>query len=203
MKIVAPGQEREVSLDQLSEGDRLRVRPGDKVPVDGIVEEGSSNIDESMVSGEPLPVAKTIGDRVIGGTVNQTGGFVMRATGVGKDTLLSKIVQMVAEAQRSRAPIQRLADTVAAWFVPAVVTAAAVTFLVWAVWGPAPALAYALVNAIAVLIIACPCALGLATPMSIMTGRSEEHTSELQSLMRISYAAFCLKKKKPTTHNTT
>ncbi|HEY9578467.1 MAG TPA: heavy metal translocating P-type ATPase [Rhizorhapis sp.] len=170
MKIVAPGQEREVSLDQLSEGDRLRVRPGDKVPVDGIVEEGSSNIDESMVSGEPLPVAKTIGDRVIGGTVNQTGGFVMRATGVGKDTLLSKIVQMVAEAQRSRAPIQRLADTVAAWFVPAVVTAAAVTFLVWAVWGPAPALAYALVNAIAVLIIACPCALGLATPMSIMTG---------------------------------
>src|SRR3546814_2130331 len=123
-----------------------------------------------MVSGEPLPVAKTIGDRVIGGTVNQTGGVVMRATGVGKDTLLSKIVQMVAEAQRSRAPIQRLADTVAAWFVPAVVTAAAVTFLVWAVWGPAPALAYALVNAIAVLIIACPCALGLATPMSIMTG---------------------------------
>src|SRR3546814_2116756 len=106
MKIVAPGQEREVSLDQLSEGDRLRVRPGDKVPMDGIVEEGSSNIDESMVSGEPLPVAKTIGDRVIGGTVNQTGGFVMRATGVGKDTLLSKIVQMVAEAQRSRAPIQ-------------------------------------------------------------------------------------------------
>ena len=170
LKIVAPGDEREVPLDQLAEGDRLRVRPGDKVPVDGMIEEGSSNIDESMISGEPLPVAKSAGDTVIGGTVNQTGGFVMRATGVGKDTMLAKIVQMVAEAQRSRAPIQRLADVVAGWFVPAVVAVAILTFAAWAIWGPPPALAYALVNAIAVLIIACPCALGLATPMSIMTG---------------------------------
>ena len=170
VKIFGSGDEREVPLDQLATGDRLRVRPGDKVPVDGEIEEGSSAIDESMISGEPLPVAKKTGDTVIGGTVNQTGGFVMRATGVGKDTMLSKIVQMVAEAQRSRAPIQRLADQVAGWFVPAVVVIAIVTFIVWAIWGPAPALAYALVNAIAVLIIACPCALGLATPMSIMTG---------------------------------
>lgn len=170
VKIFGSGDEREVPLDQLATGDRLRVRPGDKVPVDGEIEEGSSAIDESMISGEPLPVAKQAGDTVIGGTVNQTGGFVMRATGVGKDTMLSKIVQMVAEAQRSRAPIQRLADQVAGWFVPAVVVIAIVTFVVWAIWGPAPALAYALVNAIAVLIIACPCALGLATPMSIMTG---------------------------------
>lgn len=170
VKIFGSGDEREVPLDQLATGDRLRVRPGDKVPVDGEIEEGSSAIDESMISGEPLPVAKQAGDTVIGGTVNQTGGFVMRATGVGKDTMLSKIVQMVAEAQRSRAPIQRLADQVAGWFVPAVVVIAIATFVVWAIWGPAPALAYALVNAIAVLIIACPCALGLATPMSIMTG---------------------------------
>ena len=170
VKIFGSGDEREVPLDQLATGDRLRVRPGDKVPVDGEIEEGSSAIDESMISGEPLPVAKKTGDTVIGGTVNQTGGFVMRATGVGKDTMLSKIVQMVAEAQRSRAPIQRLADQVAGWFVPAVVVITIVTFIVWAIWGPAPALAYALVNAIAVLIIACPCALGLATPMSIMTG---------------------------------
>ena len=170
VKIFGSGDEREVPLDQLATGDRLRVRPGDKVPVDGEIEEGSSAIDESMISGEPLPVAKKTGDTVIGGSVNQTGGFVMSATGVGKDTMLSKIVQMVAEAQRSRAPIQRLADQVAGWFVPAVVVIAIVTFIVWAIWGPAPALAYALVNAIAVLIIACPCALGLATPMSIMTG---------------------------------
>lgn len=170
LKIFSPGDEREVSLDQLAEGDRLRVRPGDKVPVDGTVAEGSSNIDESMISGEPLPVAKSAGDAVIGGTVNQTGGFVMTATGVGKDTMLAKIVQMVAEAQRSRAPIQRLADTVAGWFVPSVIAVSLATFIVWAIWGPSPALAYALVNAIAVLIIACPCALGLATPMSIMTG---------------------------------
>ncbi len=170
LKIFGSGDEREVSLDQLAEGDRLRVRPGDKVPVDGTVEEGSSNIDESMISGEPLPVAKSAGDAVIGGTVNQTGGFVMTATGVGKDTMLAKIVQMVAEAQRSRAPIQRLADTVAGWFVPSVIAVSLATFIVWAIWGPSPALAYALVNAIAVLIIACPCALGLATPMSIMTG---------------------------------
>ncbi|MGV3555246.1 MAG: heavy metal translocating P-type ATPase [Croceibacterium sp.] len=170
LKIFARGDEREVPLDHLLEGDRLRVRPGDKVPVDGVIEEGASNVDESMISGEPLPLAKSAGDRVIGGTVNQTGGFVMRATGVGKDTMLAKIVQMVAEAQRSRAPIQRLADVVASWFVPAVVAVAIVTFVVWSIWGPQPALAYALVNAIAVLIIACPCALGLATPMSIMTG---------------------------------
>ena len=170
VKIFGSGDEREVPLDQLATGDRLRVRPGDKVPVDGEIEEGSSAIDESMISGEPLPVAKQAGDTVIGGTVNQTGGFIMRATGVGKDTMLSKIVQMVADAQRSRAPIQRLADQVAGWFVPAVVVIAIATFVVWAIWGPAPALAYALVNAIAVLIIACPCALGLATPMSIMTG---------------------------------
>ncbi|MEC8036232.1 MAG: heavy metal translocating P-type ATPase [Pseudomonadota bacterium] len=170
LKIFGSGDEREVSLDQLASGDLLRVRPGDKVPVDGEVTEGSSAIDESMISGEPLPVSKKAGDQVIGGTVNQTGGFVMRAGAVGKNTMLSKIVQMVAEAQRSRAPIQRLADQVAAWFVPSVVVIAVVTFIVWAIWGPFPALAYALVNAIAVLIIACPCALGLATPMSIMTG---------------------------------
>ena len=170
VKIFGSGDEREVPLDELVSGDRLRVRPGDKVPVDGEIEEGSSTIDESMVSGEPLPVKKVAGDTVIGGTVNQTGGFIMQATNVGKDTMLSKIVQMVAEAQRSRAPIQRLADQVAGWFVPAVVVVAVVTFIVWAIWGPAPALAYALVNAIAVLIIACPCALGLATPMSVMTG---------------------------------
>jgi Cu+-exporting ATPase len=170
VKIFAPGDEREVPLDEVIEGDRLRVRPGDKVPVDGTVEEGASNVDESMISGEPLPVAKKAGDRVIGGTVNQTGGFVMRAEHVGKNTMLAKIVQMVAEAQRSRAPIQRLADTVASWFVPAVAVVAVLTFVAWSIWGPQPALAYALVNAVAVLIIACPCALGLATPMSIMTG---------------------------------
>jgi len=170
LKIFGGGDEREVSLDQLASGDLLRVRPGDKVPVDGEVTEGASAIDESMISGEPLPVSKKAGDQVIGGTVNQTGGFVMRAGAVGQDTMLSKIVQRVAEAQRSRAPIQRLADQVAAWFVPSVVVIAVATFIVWAIWGPFPALAYALVNAIAVLIIACPCALGLATPMSIMTG---------------------------------
>ncbi|MBX7497213.1 heavy metal translocating P-type ATPase [Qipengyuania sp. 6B39] len=170
VKIFGTGDEREVSLDHLASGDLLRVRPGDKVPVDGEVTEGASTIDESMISGEPLPVSKKVGDQVIGGTVNQTGGFLMRAGAVGKDTMLSKIVQMVAEAQRSRAPIQRLADQVAAWFVPAVVVIAVITFIAWAIWGAFPALAYALVNAIAVLIIACPCALGLATPMSIMTG---------------------------------
>ena len=153
-----------------SAGDLLRVRPGDKVPVDGQIVEGRSAVDQSMISGEPLPVSKEAGDQVIGGTVNQTGGFTMTATQVGRDTMLAKIVQMVADAQRSRAPIQRLADQVTAWFVPIVVLVAVVTFFVWAVWGPAPALAYALVNAIAVLIIACPCALGLATPVSIMTG---------------------------------
>jgi len=170
MKIFGRGDEREVPLDELTSGDLLRVRPGDKVPVDGTLEDGSSAIDESMISGEPIPVKKSAGDPVIGGTVNQTGSFTMRATQVGADTMLSKIVQMVAEAQRSRAPIQRLADQVTGWFVPIVVLVAIVSFVVWAIWGPAPALAYALVNAVAVLIIACPCALGLATPMSIMTG---------------------------------
>ncbi len=170
MKIFGRGDEREVPLDELTSGDLLRVRPGDKVPVDGTLEDGSSAIDESMISGEPIPVKKSAGDQVIGGTVNQTGSFTMRATQVGADTMLSKIVQMVAEAQRSRAPIQRLADQVTGWFVPIVVLVAIVSFVVWAIWGPAPALAYALVNAVAVLIIACPCALGLATPMSIMTG---------------------------------
>jgi len=169
-RIADDGSEEEVSLDDVSQGDRLRVRPGDKVPVDGEVQEGSSSIDESMISGEPIPVEKGAGDTVIGGTVNETGGFIMVATKVGNDTVLSQIVRMVAEAQRSRAPIQRLADVVAGWFVPAVVITAIVTFIVWALVGPQPAMTYAIVNAVAVLIIACPCALGLATPMSIMVG---------------------------------
>ena len=169
-RIRADGSEEEVSLDDVATGDRIRVRPGEKVPVDGTVAEGSSNVDESMISGEPIPVEKRSGDPVVGGTVNGTGGFVMVATNVGEDTLLSQIVKMVAEAQRSRAPIQRLADVVAAWFVPAVVTVSVMTFLVWAWLGPQPPMAYAIVNAVAVLIIACPCALGLATPMSIMVG---------------------------------
>ncbi len=169
-RIRADGTEEEVSLDDVATGDRLRVRPGEKIPVDGTVAEGSSNVDESMISGEPIPVEKHTGDTVVGGTVNGTGGFVMVATNVGDDTLLSQIVKMVAEAQRSRAPIQRLADVVAAWFVPAVVTVAVVTFVLWAWLGPHPAMAYAIVNSVAVLIIACPCALGLATPMSIMVG---------------------------------
>ena len=151
-------------------GDRLRVRPGEKVPVDGVVEDGQSNVDESMVTGEPIPVSKGPGDTVTGGTVNGTEGFVMRAERVGADTLLAQIVRMVSEAQRSRAPIQRLADVVATWFIPAVMVAAVVSFIVWVLVGPEPAFTYALVNAVAVLIIACPCALGLATPMSIMVG---------------------------------
>ncbi|VAV88096.1 Lead, cadmium, zinc and mercury transporting ATPase; Copper-translocating P-type ATPase [hydrothermal vent metagenome] len=169
-RINSDGSEEEISLDLVQSGDRLRVRPGDKIPVDGSIYEGSSTIDQSMITGEPIPVAKTAGDDVTGGTVNQTGSFIMTAERVGKDTLLAKIVQMVAEAQRSRAPIQKLADTVAGYFVPAVVLISIITFIVWAVWGPQPALAYGLVNAVAVLIIACPCALGLATPMSIMVG---------------------------------
>lgn len=171
------GKDEDVSVDELNEGDRLRVRPGEKVPVDGIVLEGSSPVDESMVSGEPVPVAKGPDDDVIGGTVNGNGSFTMRVTRVGDATLLSQIVRMVAEAQRSRAPIQRLADVVAAWFVPAVVLAAIATFLLWWWLGPEPALSFALVNAVAVLIIACPCALGLATPMSIMvgTGKGAQH----------------------------
>jgi Cu+-exporting ATPase len=169
-RMSADGSEEEVSLDDLAVGDQLRVRPGEKVPVDGSIVDGGSSVDESMISGEPIPVAKVVGDKVIGGTVNGTGGFIMRVTQVGEDTLLSQIVHMVAEAQRSRAPIQRLADLVASWFVPAVVGAAIVTFIVWAWLGPQPPMAYAIVNAVAVLIIACPCALGLATPMSIMVG---------------------------------
>ncbi|MBB3764243.1 heavy metal translocating P-type ATPase [Sphingomicrobium lutaoense] len=170
LKLFPGGEEREVPLDEVVSGDRLRVRPGDKVPVDGLVEDGVSSVDESMLTGEPVPVRKEAGDAVTGATVNGTGSFIMRADKVGKDTMLSKIVQMVAEAQRSRAPIQRLADQVAGIFVPAVVLIAIASFIVWAMFGPAPALAYGLVNAVAVLIIACPCALGLATPMSIMTG---------------------------------
>jgi P-type Cu+ transporter len=164
------GTEADVPLDRVQPDDRLRVRPGEKVPVDGIVLEGTSAVDESMVTGEPIPVEKTSGSRVTGGTVNGTGGFVMRAERVGSDTLLAQIVHMVSEAQRSRAPIQRLADVVASYFVPAVVLVAMFTFLVWGLYGPEPRMAYALVNAVAVLIIACPCALGLATPMSIMVG---------------------------------
>ena len=172
-RIAPDGTERDVSIDDLREGDRLRVRPGEKIPVDGEVIEGSSTIDESMITGEPMPVRKAPGDAVTGGTVNQTGGFVMRATRVGEDTLLSQIVKMVAEAQRSRAPIQRLADVVAGWFVPVVVVIAILSFLAWSLFGPEPAMAFALVNAVAVLIIACPCALGLATPMSIMVATGE------------------------------
>jgi Cu+-exporting ATPase len=162
------GHETDVPLDQLKEGDILRVRPGEKVPVDGVVLEGSSNIDESMISGEPLPLAKFPGDEVIGATVNGTGSLLIEARRVGADTMLSQIVQMVAQAQRSRAPVQKLVDRVAAYFVPLVVVAAVITFIAWAVLGPEPAMAYATINAVAVLIIACPCALGLATPMSIM-----------------------------------
>lgn len=167
---VTDGGDEEVSLEDVRPGDRLRVKPGSKVPLDGIIERGRSVLDESMVTGESMPVEKTEGDAVTGGTVNQTGGFIMVVERVGDDTLLSRIVQMVAEAQRSRAPIQRLADAVAGWFVPAVIGIALITFLVWAFFGPAPAFTYGLVNAVAVLIIACPCALGLATPMSIMVG---------------------------------
>ena len=169
-RISSDGNEDDVSLEELVAGDRLRVKPGEKIPVDGEVAEGSSAVDEAMISGEPMPVGKAKGDMVIGGTVNGTGGFVMTVTKVGDDTLLSQIVHMVAEAQRSRAPIQRLADQVAGWFVPAVVLASVVTFVLWSWLGPSPAMAYAIVNAVAVLIIACPCALGLATPMSIMVG---------------------------------
>jgi P-type Cu+ transporter len=164
------GTEEDVPLEQVQVGDRLRVRPGEKVPVDGVVLEGRSAVDESMVTGESVPVEKITGRRVIGGTVNGTGSFVMRAERVGSETLLAQIVHMVAEAQRSRAPIQRLADVVSSWFVPAVVLVAVATFVAWAIWGPEPQLAHGLVNAVAVLIIACPCALGLATPMSIMVG---------------------------------
>ena len=175
-RIEPDGTEADVPLEQVRVGDRLRIRPGERVPVDGGIVEGATTIDESMVTGEPIPVEKTAGSAVTGGTVNGTGAVVMEARRVGSDTLLAQIVRMVSEAQRSRAPIQRLADTVSAWFVPTVIAVAAITFVVWAQYGPEPRLAHALVNAVAVLIIACPCALGLATPMSIMvgTGRGAE-----------------------------
>ena len=162
--------EEEVPVDEFEPGDLLKVRPGEKIPLDGTITEGKSHIDESMITGEPVPVERVAGDAVIGATVNQTGSFTMKAEKVGSETLLSQIVQMVAEAQRSRAPIQQLADTVAGYFVPAVLVIAVLTFGIWSFWGPAPAIAYAIVNAVSVLIIACPCALGLATPMSIMVG---------------------------------
>ena len=164
------GADEEVALDAVEIGDRLRVRPGEKVPLDGEVIEGRSAVDESMLTGESMPVSKAVGDRVIGGTMNESGAFVMRADKIGRDTVLAQIVQMVAQAQRSRAPIQRLADQVSGWFVPLVIAAAALAFVAWAIWGPEPRMAYGLVAAVSVLIIACPCALGLATPMSIMVG---------------------------------
>ena len=164
------GVEEDISLEHVQPGDQLRIRPGEKVPVDGEVIDGESNVDESMVTGEPIPVTKTVGEKLIGATVNGTGGLLMRAEKVGADTLLAQIVQMVADAQRTRAPIQKLVDIVAGYFVPAVVIIAVITFTIWALWGPEPAIAYAVINAVAVLIIACPCALGLATPMSIMVG---------------------------------
>ncbi len=169
-RIAADGSESDVALGDLLAGDRLRVRPGEKVPVDGLVEAGRSSVDESLLTGESMPVSRTVGDRVIAGTLNQTGALVIRAEGVGADTLLARIVRMVADAQRSRAPIQRLADQVAGWFVPAVILIALAAFAAWGIWGPEPRLAHGLVAAVAVLIIACPCALGLATPMSIMVG---------------------------------
>jgi len=169
-RISANGQEQDVDLNQIQVGDSLRVRPGEKVPTDGVLTEGSSSVDESMVSGEPIPVEKTKDAKVIGGTINGMGSFVMKTERIGADTLLAQIVKMVSEAQRTRAPIQRLADTVASYFVPAVLVSAVITFIVWAIYGPQPHYAHALVNAVAVLIIACPCALGLATPMAIMVG---------------------------------
>jgi Cu+-exporting ATPase len=192
-RILTSKGEVDVPAEYVIAGDRLRVRPGERVPVDGLVEEGESSVDESMVTGEPIPVEKGPGDKVTGGTVNGSGGFVMKAERVGADTLLAHIVKMVSEAQRSRAPIQRLADTVASYFVPSVVFAAILTFFVWAMVGPAPAMVYALVNAIAVLIIACPCALGLATPMSVMVGAGRgaragvliRHAEVLEALEKI------------------
>ena len=167
---VVDGNEEEVSIDKIQKGDILRVKPGDKIPVDGIITEGKTTVDESMISGEPLPVNKVTNDQVSSGTINGNQSFLMEAEKVGSDTLLSQIIQMVNDASRSRAPIQKLADTVSGYFVPVVVIISLITFAVWAIWGPEPAYVYALVNAIAVLIIACPCALGLATPMSVMVG---------------------------------
>jgi len=176
-RIKQDGNEEDVPLDHVHVGDRLRVRPGEKIPVDGVVVEGSSAVDESMITGEPIPVEKRSGERVVGATVNGTGAFVMRAERVGSETLLAQIVQMVSEAQRSRARIQRLADVVSSYFVPAVVLIAVITFVVWSIWGPEPQMAHGLVNAVAVLIIACPCALGLATPMSIMVATGKAATN--------------------------
>jgi Cu+-exporting ATPase len=177
-RLIKPdGREDDVPLEHIQVGHRLRVRPGERVPVDGMVQEGTTAVDESMITGESIPVEKTVGIRVTGGTINGTGGIVMVAERVGRDTMLARIVQMVGEAQRSRAPIQRLADVTAAYFVPLVVAAALITAVAWAIWGPEPKLAYALVNAVAVLIIACPCALGLATPMSIMVGTGRGATA--------------------------
>jgi Cu+-exporting ATPase len=175
-KIFPNGEEKDISLDLVKVGDRLRVRPGEKIPVDGTIVDGNSSINESMMTGEPIPVEHITGDKVIGATVNGTGSFVMEAQRVGSDMLLSQIVNMVAEAQRSRAPIQKLADKVSGYFVPIVVAVAVLTFIIWAIWGPAPSLAYAIVNAVSVLIIACPCALGLATPMSIMVATGKGAT---------------------------
>ena len=185
--------ENEIAIADVKVGDQLRVRPGERVPVDGVVLKGKSAVDESMVTGEPIPAAKEPGDSVTGGTVNATGSFVMRADRVGRDTLLAQIVQMVAEAQRTRAPVQRLADRIAAWFVPAVVAVAVIAFVAWSVWGPEPRLAHGLVSAVAVLIIACPCALGLATPMAIMVGTGRgasegvlvKHAEALERLERV------------------
>ena len=169
-RIAQDGTEADISLADIQVGDRIRVRPGEKIPTDGSVMEGHSAVDESMITGEAVPIEKTNGAKLVGGTINGTGGLVMKAERVGADTLLAQIVKMVSEAQRTRAPIQRLADKVASWFVPAVLAASAITFIVWATFGLQPRYAHALVNAVAVLIIACPCALGLATPMSIMVG---------------------------------
>ena len=176
-RVAADGSEEDVPLEHVAVGDTLRVRPGEKVPVDGVVIEGHSSVDESMISGEPIPVEKGQGDKVTGATVNGTGSLLMKAERVGSDTMLSQIVHMVAEAQRSRAPIQKMADKVSGWFVPAVVAAALLTFVIWLLVGPEPRLSHALVNAVAVLIIACPCALGLATPMSIMVGTGRGATA--------------------------
>jgi Cu+-exporting ATPase len=169
-RVRSDGSDEEVALDDVAVGDVLRIRPGEKVPVDGTVLEGRGTVDESMITGESMPVTKDVGAALIGGTINQTGGLLMRSEKVGRDTMLARIVQMVADAQRSRAPIQRLADTVSGWFVPGVIVVAVVAFTIWSVVGPAPAMAYGLIAAVSVLIIACPCALGLATPMSIMVG---------------------------------
>lgn len=191
-KVSTDGTEQDIPIEHVQVGDRLRVRPGERIPVDGVVIEGATTIDESMVTGEPIPVEKSVDAKVTGGTVNGTGSVLMAAERVGKDTLLAQIVRMVGDAQRSRAPIQRLADTVSGWFVPIVIVVAIVTFFVWAYYGPEPALAHALVNAVAVLIIACPCALGLATPMSIMVGTGRG--AELGVLLRNAEALEILEK---------